>query len=262
MQVTPAFITCMAAVLFSFGSARADASLTVEGARFVLQTPDGAELTSEHLVGAIIEIADGHGGLSEVRIDAVSPARERADILLHDLSVRTADGGWTPLCGADAYGRKAGFPMRGSWDGLTYSADTNAWFLACTSGSQGKCALWGYGPWDTTPDGRPMTDFYRACQQAARADYQGRNEPHTRDGTAIDIADVAGVQTHATLGDRAFVFEAGWNAQGAVCVAATRWPELISRDRLVVETPELGGPCDEAEARAKGALLFTRIKAR
>lgn len=262
MQVTPAFITCMAAVLFSFGTARAEAGLSVEGSRFVLQTPDGAKLSSENLVGAILEIADGKGGVSEIRIDAVTTAKERGDILLHDLSVKDTDGSWRPLCGADAYGRKAGFPMRGRWDGLNYSADENSWFLACTSGSQGKCALWGYGPWDRTRDGRPMTDFYRACQQAARADYQGRNEPHTRDGTTIDIADVTGVQAHDTVGHPDFVFEAGWNARGAVCVAATRWPDLVSHERLVMESPELGGVCDEATARAKGALLFTRIKAR
>jgi hypothetical protein len=96
----------------------------------------------------------------------------------------------------------------------------------------------------------------------ARADYLGRDEPHTRDGTEIDIADVLGLQTHASAKDPSFVFEAGWNAKGAVCVANTRWPDLISRESLAAAAPQLAGPCDEATARAKGALLFTRIKAR
>lgn len=204
-------------------------------------------------------MTDGEGGTIVVRIDAVSPAPERPAVLLHTLSVR--DGaGWRPLCSPDAQGRRAGFPLRGRWDGRRFVADPNAWFLACTSGSNGKCVLWGYDPWGKGPGGEDLADYYRACQQMTRADYASRGEPHTRDGTRIDVADIAGVQTHGP--DHGYVFEAGWGPDGAVCVAQTRWPDLISRKALIAQAPALDGPCDAATARSRGALLFTRIQPR
>jgi hypothetical protein len=248
-------------VLVALGGAPAQAStFGVEGTGFVVTDPAGQRLTSTELVGAVFEIADGLGGHMKVRIDAVAPAKENTAILLHNLSVADpATGAWRPMCDADAYGRAAGFPVRGRWDDREFVADPSTWFLTCTSGSQGKCVLWGYDPWGAGPDGRPLADFYRACQQMVRADYAGKGEPHTRDGTAIDTADVLGVQAHETLNDPAFAFEAGWGVKGAVCVARTRWPDLLSRDALLAAEPALKGPCDEAAARARGALLFTRV---
>lgn len=236
--------------------------LAVEGTSFVVTTPT-ARLASPDLVGAVFEIDDGKGGLAQVRIDAVTPAKENAAILLHTLSARDPKtGAWLNMCDPDAYGRRAGFPLRGHWDGYRFVADPATWYLACTAGSQGKCVLWGYDPWGKGPDGRPLVDFYRACQQTVRADYRGDGAPHTRNGTEIDIADVAGIQRHDSLKDPAYIFEAGWGPTGAVCVAATRWPDLLTQEALLAASPNLGGTCDEAAARAKGALIFTRIKRR
>jgi len=239
------------------------AGFGVEGTQFVVTQDAGQRLTSADLVGAVFEIADGQGGLLKVRIDAVAAAHERPGVLLHSFSVADPKtGAWRPLCDPDAYGRAAGFPVRGRWADRAFVADRDTWFLACSSGSNGKCVLWGYDPWGQTPDGRPLADFYRACQQMVRADYAGKGEPHTRNGTTIDTADVAGIQTHATLADTAFAFEAGWGVDGAVCVARTRWPDLITRDALLAADPALGGSCDEATARARGALLLTRVEVR
>lgn len=252
-----ALFACLAAT-----TARA-AAFGVDGTSFVVEAGPGQRLTSRDLVGATFEIADGAGGVTKVRIDAVAVAEERPGVLLHSFSlIDAATGAATPLCDPDAYGRRAGFPVRGRWDGRRFVADDGVWFLTCTSGSQGKCVLWGYDPWGHTHDGRPLADFYQACQQMVRADYEGKGEPHTRNGTLIDIADVARLQIHATLGDPAFGFEAGWGVDGAVCVARTRIPELLTREALVAAAPRLGGSCDEAVARARGALLFTRIGAR
>ena len=237
--------------------------LRVEGAGFVLAVSSTERLKSAELVGAVFEIDSGAGARNEVRIDAVEPAQERPSVLLHAFSVRDPrTGTWAPMCDADAHGRRAGFPLKGRWEAGRFVADESAWFLTCTSGSQGKCVLWGYDPWGRAPDGRPLADYYRACQQMVRADYEGKGQPHTRNGTVIDVADLAGLQTHASAGDPDFGFEAGWGVAGAVCVARTRWPDLVTREALVAASPHLDGPCDEATARAKGALLFTRVKAR
>lgn len=259
------FVSMAFALVFSlFGQAHAETAggLSVEGARFVVETADGRKLTSEALVGAVFEIADGQGGIAQVRIDRVFPAHERPDVLLHELSTKTAEGTWVPSCDPDAEGRKAGFPMRGRWEGGRFVADDSAWFLTCTSGSRGKCVLWGYDPWKSGPNGEPLADFYRACQQMVRADYAGSGEPHTRNGTTIDVADALGMQKHDMLDNPAFAFEAGWGVDGAVCVARTRWPDLISLNALLTATPRLGGPCDEQVAKSKGALLFTRVEKR
>ncbi len=79
-----------------------------------------------------------------VRIDSVTPSKEQPGVLLHDLQLKHADGSWTLLCEKDAYGRSAGFPVAGRWDkNGAYIKDQAGWFLTCTSGSQGKCILWG-----------------------------------------------------------------------------------------------------------------------
>lgn len=258
------FVAMMVVAAVGFAAAPSwAAGFGVEDTGFVVTDTDGRRLTSRDLVGAQFEIANGQGGVMKMRIDAVEASKENSSILLHTLSAADpATGAWIPMCEADGYGRTAGFPVRGRWDGRKFVADPSAWFLTCTSGSQAKCILWGYDPWGKTPDGRPLVDFYRACQQMVRADYTGVGEPHTRDGTKIDTADVAGVQTHDSLNDPAFTFEAGWGVDGAVCVARTRWPVLLTRAALVAAEPRLGGVCDEAVARAKGALLFTRIEMR
>lgn len=258
-------LSLMAMGLALFGApalAAPTGGLAVEGTSFMVTTPS-ARLTSKDLVGAVFEIDDGKGGLAEVRIDAVTPAEENAAILLHTFSSRDPKtGAWLNMCEPDAYGRRAGFPLQGHWDGYRFVADPATWFLACTSGSQGKCVLWGYDPWGKGPDGRSLVDFYRTCQQTVRADYRGDGAPHTKAGTEIDIADVAGVQHHDSLNDAAYIFEAGWGPTGAVCVAATRWPDLLTEKALLAASPNLGGACDEAAAQAKGALIFTRIKRR
>ena len=236
--------------------------LAVEGTSFVVTTA-AARLASPDLVGAVFEIDDGKGGLAQVRIDAVTPAKENAAILLHTLSSRDPKSGeWLNMCDPDAFGRRAGFPLRGRWDGYRFVDDPNTWFLACTSGSQGKCVLWGYDPWGKAPDGRPLADFYRTCQQTVRADYLGDGAPHTKNGTEIDVADIAGVQRHDTVNNPDYIFEAGWGPTGAVCVAATRWSDLMTEEALLKASPNLGGTCDETAARARGALIFTRIKRR
>ena len=58
-------------------------------------------------------------------------------------------------------------------------------------------------------------------------------------------------------------FEAGWGPHGAVCVARTRWSELLPLSVLLASAPRLvARPCDEAEARRRGAVLFNRSKLR
>lgn len=244
-------------------AAEAPAKLTVVDSRFVLALADGNVLRSEQLVGAVFDMVTPEGIVAKVRIDAVTPAKERPEVLLHALSTPDESGGWRPVCDADAYGRKMGFPLNGRWRGQTFIADKKSWFIACSSGSQGKCVLYNYDPWKTAPNGALYLPLYRACQHMVRGDYDGSGNPHTRNGTTIDVWNDVDGERPESLGDPAYAFEAGWGPNGAVCVARTRWENLLPLSVLLASAPYLKAePCDEAEARRRGAVLFNRSKLR
>lgn len=99
-----------------------------------------------------------------------------------------------------------------------------------------------------------------ATTRMMRADYCGDNEPHTRNGTLIDLFDDAGIQKPE---QEELVFEAGWGPQGAVCVNHVRIPEIFSLKQLIESCPRLaevahGPTCTEETARRQGAILFNR----
>lgn len=255
-------IRTLAAALFLLAAPATAATLTVEGTQFVLTTDTGTRLTSAQLVGAVLEMTAPDGSPVTARIDAVTPAKERAATLLHTLSVQQPDGSFASMCEADASGRQAAFPVAGHFDARgNYTRAPGKWFLTCTSGSQAKCILWGYDPTAPGPRGENLAPYYQACQNLVRAAYDGRGAAHTRDGTSIDLWDAIGIQIPDTVDDPAYTFEAGWGTAGAVCVAHTRIPDILPLDVLLKSAPQLrASPCDEAEARRRGALIFNRSK--
>jgi hypothetical protein len=242
--------------------ADAPGRLSIEATEFRVATASGETFGSSDLIGAVLEAADETGQRRTIRIDAVTADAARPQVKLHAFSVQDpASGRWSPLCQPDAKGRQAGFPIRGHWDRQgRYVRDPDTWFLTCTSGAQGKCLLFGYDPWSRGPGGQDLTRHYEACTRMVRADYAGDSVAHTRDGTVIDVWDDAGVQTSDTGGDASFSFEAGWGPAGAVCVARTRYSDLQPREALIAAHPALDGPCDEGEARRRGAVVFNRSR--
>jgi hypothetical protein len=232
--------------------------LEVSGESFVLTTPEGKRLSGEELAGATLTGQAPDGSPLDLRIDSATPAPERSSLMLLGLSVRDLrTGQWTPMCEPDAKGRRAGFPIAGAWDGAgRFVGDAHTWFISCTSGSQAKCVLWGYDPWSRGPHGEDLRPYYEACQHLVRADYDGRGQANTKNGTAIDVWDHIGVQTRQSPEEPGFRFEAGWAPAGAACVAKTRWADLLTLGRLRQGAPRLGGACDETIATSRGALIF------
>ena len=106
----------------------------------------------------------------------------------------------------------------------------------------------------------PLRDVYNACIRMVRADYCGNGTPTTKDGQRIDIYDDLGIQTHEN--ETAMDFEAGWSADGAVCVRHIRVKANASLESLVAACPRLkdrvGPACSEGTARRLGAKLFNR----
>lgn len=232
------------------------------GTAFRATLSDGSVKQGADLAGAVL-VFDVSGTPLRIRIAAISPdpTDRTGMVLLHDFRDEATG---EPLCAAGPDGKRLGFPLAGrtAADGRLDEAEPGAFELICSAGAQGKCLRFGYHPWAKAPDGRPMSEHYNACVRLVRADYCGDNRPWTRDGTEIDLWDGFGIQTSDSGDDPAYSFEAGWSADGAVCVAHTRIPENITLDKLKDYCPRLAAApaCDHRSARAAGALLFNRSR--
>ena len=251
-------------IVFVAATAAADtptSGLHVEGTRFVLAAADGRTLHGAELIGAELDIGDG----STLRIEGLraDPQDPSGEVLLHRFSVRAGDGAWQNPCEPDRQGNREGLPIAGRWDADgRFHSDSAHFALSCTSGAQAKCVRFGYKPWKQAADGTALAPLYEACVHMVRADYCGNGEASTKEGTAIDIFDRHGIQRAETGAD--FRFEAGWSAQGAVCVAHTRIVENLDLDTLAARCPRLrgalGSDCTEQGAQARGALVFNRSR--
>ncbi len=244
-------------------------SVGAEGTQFEVTLADGRVLRSPQLVGAVLVVAVGAGTI-RLRIDAVEPdpgdaafgIRPSGSVLLHSLSVEDAQGGWSNPCEPGPDGRRQGFPIAGRAlaDGTIAPAEAGEFALTCTGGAEGKCVRLGYHPWERLPDGAPILPVYNACIHLLRADYAGDGSATTRNGQPIDICDKLGIQSPGN--DKAQEFEAGWTAEGAVCVRHVRVKENATLSGIAAHSPRLAGRvgdvCTEAFARAAGAILFDR----
>jgi len=254
----------LAALLLSASAAAAAeratvAAVDVEKTAFIVTLTDGSVLKSPQLAGAVITVALPGGGQAEVRIDSVEPDPADPDITLYGLSGRDpATGNWANLCLADPKGVTKGFPMRGALGADSeYHPDAPGFSLTCVAGVQAKCVRWGYKPWIEMSGGVPMIDLYRTCMRMARADYCGDGIGATRNGTVIDLYDIAGIQRPET--EAAMPFEAAWTPKGAICVRHTRLPDVVDLEKLVARCPGLAGAVGETcSENAPGALLFNR----
>jgi hypothetical protein len=235
-------------------AAPAVSSIAVQGTEIVVALVDGRTLRSKDLAGAVLDVRF-EGQPAKVRI--VDVERDGTDssgtVWLHTLEVRQADGSWRNLCAPDPDGRRQGFPLQGTVNGLEFT---------CSSGAVGKCVRFGYRPWADGPDGRSLAPQHAACVRMIRADYGGSGEAWTKDGMQINIFDPLGIQTSDDLPGAAF--EAGWSPEGAVCVRHVRVKENVTLAALEEKYPRLKGRtgtvCTEDYARGLGALMFNQSK--
>jgi hypothetical protein len=230
------------------------ASIAVEGTEVVVALTDGRTLRSRDLVGATLAVRF-EGQPAKVRITGVErdPEDKSGTVWLHSVEALQADGQWSGLCDAGPDGRRQGFPLQGMAKGLEFT---------CTSGAVGKCVRFGYRPWATGPDGQSLRPQHEACIRMVRGDYGGSDEPWTKDGMLIDIFDPQGIQTADESPDLAF--EAGWSAEGAVCVHHVRVKENTTLAALEERYPRLrgrtGAVCTPEFARAHGATVLNRSR--
>lgn len=135
---------------------------------------------------------------------------------------------WVDACDPDDDARQAAIPVAMTWNTTgDRVASTTHFTFGCTSAVIGKCYRWGYRPWLTGFGGADFSALHQACTRAARADYCGDGISHTEDGTAINIWDrlpaPGPIQKQGLLPPLGFLFEAGWNTDGASCLSRARW---------------------------------------
>jgi ADYC domain len=236
----------------------------VEGTQFRITLADGHLLAQHELPGVRIVLGDGSGRQRTIRIDAVErdPKDRNGEIMLYAMSEQNpTSGDWRNVCLPDPDGRQLGFPLAGTFtaDGR-YEPSPGGLLITCTGGAEGKCIRFGYKPWGHAPDGTPLAEAYNACVRLVRADYAGDGKGTTRNGQPIDIYDSFGVMPPVNI--PAFEFEAGFAADGAVCVRHVRVKENATLAGIEASNTRLAGRvgdmCDEAFARDAGAILFVR----
>jgi ADYC domain-containing protein len=255
-------VLALSAALSARAAGTTVVSIEAVGTGFRAKLSDGSVKQAAEFAGAVL-VFKINDQPTRIRIASIrpDPADKSGSVLLHDFRIEATD---EPLCSPAPDGTRLGFPLAGlvGPDGRLDQSESGIFQLVCTSGVQGKCVRFGYHPWQTAPNGRPMRDFFNACVRLLRADYCGDGRGWTRDGTLVDIWDDYGVQTLDGGGDPAFLFEAGWNADGAVCAAHSRIPENITLEKLKAYCPRLETipSCDENSARAARALIFNRSR--
>lgn len=228
--------------------------LSVDHTAFVLRLPDDRVLRGLELQGAIVKLTLGDGRVGAVRLASIAPDPENRDILRHEFQVRDQEGAWQAYCEANFEGETCGVPVSVP---VNHPGHEGAITLSCASGAVVKCLRYGYPWWGRGPHGEDLAPYHAACVHMIRADYCGDGRPATRAGTFTGIYDDIGIRLAATS-DPDWTFEAGWAPQGAVCVARTRWLDLLNLDQLRTSCPRLAqvAACTKDLARARGALLY------
>lgn len=217
----------------------------VDGGRLIVEV-DGARIKDDALVGSVLFATDGDA-VYPLTITSIEDDAEDDRLAFYGLELDGAS-----IC---EEGSERGVFVAGAFDESgRWSPDPSGGTIsyACANGVMNKCVRWGYKPW-TAGD-----DAYQTCTRMARADYCGDGAPHTKEGTSIDNYDDLGIQRRGAADDETYVFEAGWSADGAVCLAHPRWTDQGSIEQIHARCPRLAAipHCDEASARALGARMF------
>jgi hypothetical protein len=184
----------------------------------------GELLRDQDLVGLTIPFGSNDGRTVWIDLTAVAPHPDVSDLPLYTLQYEGES-----LCAEG----KGGLFVPGVWDEtgaqhgrlLSGKRAINSTF-SCLAGVIAKCVVWGYRPWTQG------AEIHQVCTRMARADYCGDGVPHTENGTTIDLFDTRGIQT--PVQNDGLTFEAGWDANGAVCVREPRYVDEGANGEVIL----------------------------
>ncbi|HZI09027.1 MAG TPA: ADYC domain-containing protein [Myxococcus sp.] len=187
---------------------------------------EGRKVSGMAFLGARFVGTLGDGQKVDLRVEAIQPGTEtQADVWSYRVAfLDTAEGLWKPACPAADGSALNAIPVAGRWNyqqgvagGGARIDDPTVFTFACEDAAIAKCVRFGYRPWATTADGRSLADHHQACTRMVRADFCGDGTSHTVDGNWVNLHDAVGVQQDT----EAWLLEAEWNADGALCVTST-----------------------------------------
>jgi hypothetical protein len=172
---------------------------------------NGTSLNGTSLVGSTWTGAASNGATVPLRIDsAVQGPAPNDDVWFYGVSYQTADGTWSPLCGADTEGEAIAVP--GVWGAnATYAPSSTQFTWACRHKTIAKCVELGYKTWNG------YATQMASCVRLLRADYCGDGSSYTLNGTLLNLYDNVGVQADTESWD----IEAGWTPNGAICAGSS-----------------------------------------
>lgn len=244
-------------LLLGGGALAQPPGLGAEGGELRLVLPDGRVLRGEALAGAVLHFDGLDLRIEAARRDAAVPlpgGGRAGDVWLFRLSARQPGRDWSEVCEPDPAGER---------HALLLPAEGGGFGLTCSAGAVGKCIRLGYRPWASLAGVGSLAPFHEACVNLLRGAYGGPDRAWTRDGMRVDVFDRIGIQVPED--DPADSFEAGWTAEGAVCLAHPRVPGNGPVEAIGAAVPRLAGrlgpeDCTEARAAALGALVFNRSR--
>lgn len=189
---------------------------------------DGSLSPASSVADLQLEAPQADGSTVLLRID--SEQQDAASgVYVYAVSHQDSKGKWQPACGKTGNDPILAVPMLGSYDldSGSFTPSQDQLMFGCNDGALGKCALWGYRPWEEKTEcqgsvckQQSMQPWHHACTRLVRADYCGDGVPHTRNGTSINVWDNMGVQAPASTD---WDMEAEWTTDGARCIRHTRW---------------------------------------
>ncbi len=184
-------------------------------------------LAATALVGAEFTGELDSGNTVKLKIEKIFSDPHDADLVYYQIHYQQSSTGlWFNACLPDYEGKSLALLFNGVWDRAgNFHKSQKLFTVGCTVSAIGKCAVWGYKPWQKK-NGHSLKPWHQACTRMVRADYLGNGDTHTRDGTEIFFTDTQGIhQGHPPQG---MTLEAGWCPDGAVSVAHFRFPDLSS----------------------------------
>lgn len=209
---------------------------------------DGRAVSGAAFVGAKIPALLSDGTTIDLEVTSFERSSLDADVALYGLAHEGLG-----LCPEG----ETGMFVSGTWDAhgarterTTIGGATATASYSCVSGVIAKCVMWGYAPW------RTGAALHQTCTRMARADYCGTGVSFTKNGTLIDVFDVAGIQSPESGPE--LLFEAGWNENGATCVSRPRYESRRQDGTAIMPScwaslPRCAGP---EEAKALGATMM------
>ncbi len=235
--------------LSGFLGTKAINDLWMDGSEIKLTLKNGTIVGNDDVVGAFI-IGNMENGYPVIlRINEHEIFSSTVGSTLHRYVIEYKTFGPPGFaCGKHNGSPIKTIPISGTWNygwgvpgGGSKTSNPDLLTFACEGFALYKCVDFGYEPWGTV-NGESLESYHQSCTRMIRADYCGDGQPHTVDGTIINLYDDIGIQADVV----AWPLEAEWDENGARCLSHWRIESMDEPLPCQFEKPaaQCGNPID------------------